>query len=187
MKLKYQGNSKKKSKTWIFKKCKNIQKTTEDTGGVRIFGKINCFWNIFGFFENIQVFNFSLNFLGFGLRKRNQNQSFFVTFSKISILWKLSKTIEKTMVFNVFQVSSLQKTTQYPCKNTFEKNIEKKPHKNRFSLPFWPPKTSENQSKILRNWSAKRRGTKLVSRRYGTRPELGGKQRKSSFVKRPDG
>ena len=33
----------------------------------------------------------------------------------------------------------------------------------------------------------KRRRTKLVSRRHATRPRLGGNQRKSSFVKRPNG
>ena len=37
--------------------------------------------------------------LGFGFRKRLPNRGFFAICSKASILWKLTKTIEKTMVF----------------------------------------------------------------------------------------
>ena len=44
-------------------------------------------------------------FHGFGLRKRLQNRGFFALFSKTSILWKLAKTIEKTMVFIDFSGS----------------------------------------------------------------------------------
>ena len=56
----------KKTKTWIFKKSKNIQKTIENTGGTPVFSeKIDCFLNIFWFFENfenIENFNFFSSF-----------------------------------------------------------------------------------------------------------------------------
>ena len=37
------------------------------------------------------------------------------------------------------------------CQNTFEKNIEKKPLKNRFLPPFGPPKTYQNRPKLEKN------------------------------------
>ena len=55
----------------------------------------------------------------------------------------------------IFEVESLQKTTQNRCKNAFEKNIEKKHPKNRFGVPFWPPKTSQNPSKIEKKTHSK--------------------------------
>ena len=48
-------------------------------------------------------------FHAFGIQKRLQNRGFFATFSKTSIFWKLTKTIEKTPILNQFWEAKTKK------------------------------------------------------------------------------
>ena len=80
----------------------------------------------------------------------------------------------------IFQVWSFQKSIKTRWKNAFKNNIAKKLLEN-------PILASVLASKILRKRFEKRRGTKLVSRRYGNCPEVVASQRASAFVKHPNG
>ena len=93
-----------------------------------------------------------------GFRKRFQNLTFLINFSTITIFRKLQKPLKKQWFFWIFQVSSLQKTTQNVYRNSFEKNIQKNKQKINFGVRFGfpkPQKAFQNHSKSLRE--AKRR------------------------------
>ena len=91
------------------------------------------------------------------------------------------------MVFHDFSGFEPLKNDPKSMQKRIRKKYRKKLPKNRRWPPFWPPKTSENRSQIPKNRSAKRRGTKPVSRRYGTRAQIVGSQRGPAFVNRPKG
>ena len=70
------------------KSSQNLEKSEKKRWKIEV-KKTTCFQH-----------NFFSIFLNFGVQKQNQNQALFANFSKKSMLWKLAKTIEKTMVFN---------------------------------------------------------------------------------------
>ena len=75
--------------------------------------------------------NFFSNFVRFSFPKCNQNQCFFVIFSKMLIS---RKSCSRRGEITIFQARIFQKTIQNRCWDAFEKCIEKKHWKNR----FWP-------------------------------------------------
>ena len=83
-------------------------------------------------------------FRRFGLRKQSPNRGFFDTFPITPIFFKLAKTIEKTVVFIDFSGFGLPKIHSKSMLRCIQKNIETKISKNRFWLPSWPPKISQN-------------------------------------------
>ena len=97
------------------------------------------------------------------------------------------KSLNKQWFLLIFQGRSPQKSTKNRCQNAFEQKHRKKLTNNRFRRPCLAPKTSENRSKIMKNRFAERCKTRPFSRRYGPHAGVGGRQRKSSFVKRPNG
>ena len=95
------------------------------------------------------------NFLHFGLRKRSQNQGFFVTFSKTSIL---RKSCSRRGEIAIFHVSSFRKTIKNRCQHRPRKKHRKNPSKIDFPFQVGFPKPP----KILENGPPKRCKTKLV-------------------------
>ena len=81
---------------------------------------------------------------------------------------------------SIFRVRSFQKTTKKRFEKAFQNNIETTCEKNRILVSILA-------SKIVQHGSEKRCKTKLVSRRYGNCQEIVAKQRKASFVNRPNG
>ena len=61
--------------------------------------------------------------------------------------------------------------------NRIGKNIEKKQPKNRFWHRLWPPKTSQNRSKIEAGREKMGSRTKPVLRSYGNHPQVSESQR----------
>ena len=86
-------------------------------------------------------------------------------------------------VYWFFELRAFKNPIKIDTEIVFENNFEKNIQKINFGIHFGLPKTF----KILQNRPEKRRGTEPVSRRYATRQEVAGRQRKSSFVKRPNG
>ena len=72
------------------------------------------------------------------------------------------------------------KFNQKSMQKRYQKKHRTKELENRISASMLASQNLENRPE-------KRRRTKLVARRYGNHPGLGKKQRKASFVKRPNG
>ena len=91
--------------------------------------------------------------------------SFFENVDLVKILTKHWLCAEKSR-FRLLKIA--RKSIQQRARQ----GHREKPPKNRFLLPFGPPKTSQNLSKIGLGREQMGSRTKLVPRRYGTRARV---------------
>ena len=128
---------------------------------------------------------FAMIFRRSGPPNRSQINVFVHHVSKTSIL---RKSLRNTGCAHKIQGSDKNKTrkiTKKSIQRRLRKKHRKKHPKNNLLHPFWPPKTSQNRSKIDPGRGKRGSGTKPVSQRHATCWESVEKQRESFFVKRP--
>ena len=136
-------------------------------------------------FEKIRFCN--TMFSQFFVALASQNGSKIQIFSNFFEKFDLVKTLTKHWLCAEKSRFRLLKIVKKSIQQRARQGHREKPPKNRFLLPFGPPKTSQNRTKTSLGREQMGARTKLVSRRYGTRAQVVGNQRDPAFVKRPKG
>ena len=136
-------------------------------------------------FEKIIFIN--ITFSRFFVALASQNRSNIQIFSSYSENLDSVKILTKHWLCAEKSRFRLLKIVKKSIQQRARQGHREKPPKNRFLLPFGPPKTSQNLAKTSLGREQTGSRTELVLRSHAPRAEIVAKQRGAAFVKRLKG